>query len=142
MALSTWLLLNLVPSSIIVSRTLTGEGHTPALYTLLEQPEVDALDERVLATLDSIAVYANLTNVALSLLALAVVWLALVRGATWAFWTLLLGLSCSLCAGIGADAVVGFVFPDVNAVSGLILGVGFGLSAFGLFWRDPSSSPD
>ncbi len=141
-ALSLWLLLNLVPSAIIVVRTLTGDGHTPALYMLLDQAEVDALDERVLATLDSIAVYANSTNVALALLALAVVWLALAQRSVWAFWVLLLGFSCSFCAGIAADAVVGFVFPEVNALSGLILVAGFGFSALGIF-RDPTGgSPD
>jgi hypothetical protein len=40
--LSTWVILNLVPSMVIVINTMFLGGHTPAVYSVLTEEEVAA----------------------------------------------------------------------------------------------------
>lgn len=131
--LTVWTVLNLIPSAGIIVFTLFYDGHTPALYSLLNDKEADALPADVLSTLDSIAIFANGMNSAFCLLALFVIWKGLYRGSFWAFHGLLAGFLLALLAGIGADYEVHYAAPMVNVISGAILGLGLGLSAFGLF---------
>ena len=131
--LSMWTVFNLVPSSFILVNTMFFGGHTPALYTILGGGEVNSLSAEQLATVDSIAVYANGTNIAFCLISLVVVWMGLNRKLPWVFWGLLVGFTVALIAGVAADHAVGTVFPEVNVISALILAFGFMFSAIGLF---------
>ena len=131
--LTAWSVLNLVPSVVIVVNTLFRGGHTPALYSILTAGEVSALSPETLATLDSIAVFANGINIAFCLVALAVIWLGLYRRQVWSFWGLLAGFTAALSAGVAADYAVGTVAPWINVISGAILGGGFMLTGLGLF---------
>ena len=131
--LSFWAVMNLVPSAYIVVRVLTGTLHAPALYSLVAEDDIERLDGAVLATVDSVAVFANATNVGLCLLSLVTIWMALNRRAAWAFWAVLAGFSSALVAGIGADVLADFVFLEMNLGSVAILALGFSLAAFGLF---------
>lgn len=131
--LTLWTTLNLIPSGIIVVSTMFFGGHTPALSLRLSEDEVEALSPDVLATLDSIAVFANCTNVAFCIVALVVIWMGLYRRHRWALWALLAGFGFALLAGVGADYEVGFAAPWVNAISAGILAIGLGLAAVGLF---------
>jgi len=132
LVLSAWCGLNLLASGYILVDTLLLGGHTPALYLLLSAEEARALGPDALATVDSIAVFANGLNVGLCLIALGVIWFGVYRRVVWCFWTLLAGLAAALGAGIAADAAVGTIRPDVNVISGLILAVGFGFAGAGL----------
>lgn len=138
--LTIWTLLNLVPSSMIALSTLFFDGHTPALTLLLTPGDVETLSPEVLATLDSIAIFANLTNVAFCSLVLAIVWMGLHRRQRWAFWSLLAGFVLALLAGVGADYAVGFAAPWVNGISGAVLGLGLAIAAAGLFTRETGSA--
>lgn len=131
--LTAWAVLNLIPSFVIVLNTLFRGGHTPALYSVLSEQEVEALSTETMATLDSIAVFANGTNIAFCLVVLGTVWLGLSRRQVWAFWALLAGFTAALAAGVAADFVVGTVLPEVNVISGAILALGFACAGFGLF---------
>ncbi len=131
--LTTWAILNLIPSSIIVIHTIFRGGHTPALYSILDEQEVGALSTETLASVDSIAVFANGTNIALCLLSLFVIWMGLYRRQTWAFWGLLVSFTFALLAGVGGDYEVGYQAPIVNVISGGILALGFAISAAGIF---------
>ena len=137
--LSIWLILNFIPSSVIVVDTLFRGGHTPALYAVLTEEEVSSLSAEVLTTIDSIAVFANGTNIAFSILALPAVWMGLNRRQAWAFWVLLAGFAAALIGGTAADYVVGWKFPWVNVLSGGILACGFGCAAVGLFRNERAS---
>ena len=130
--LSVWSVLNLVPSGYIVLDTLFWGGHTPAVYAVLSEAEGEGLGAGTLATLDSIAVFANGCNIAFCLVALAVVWRGLYRRQGWAFGALVAGYAAALAAGVAADHTVGTVAPWVNAVSAAILALGLGLAGLGL----------
>ena len=139
--LSLWLIVNLAASCVVLADTLTGHGHTPALYALLSPDEVGQLDPETLSTLDSIAAFANGMNLSFSLLALAVVWLGLRRRARWAFWALLAGLLGALLAGVAGDFLVGWVAPQVNLITAVWLAAGFVCAGLGLFRHPGSSGP-
>lgn len=131
--LTVWAVLNLIPSITILVNTLFYGGHTPALYLILTKEEVGALAPHVLATLDSIAVFANGLNIAFCLVSLFTVWRGLYRRRVWAFWGLLAGFTAAVLAGVGADYEVHTAAPMVNVISGSLLGLGFAISAVGLF---------
>lgn len=134
--LTTWAALNLVLSTAIVIDTIFRGGHTPALQSILTEQEIGELSPEILATMDSIAVFANGLNVAFCLVSLFVIWEGLFRRRVWAFWGLLSGFSLALLAGIGADHEVGNVAPMVNVISGGILLLGLGFAAMDIFRRD------
>lgn len=46
--LTVWLVLNLIPSAWIVMTTVFGDGHAPALTSILSVDEVDALSPAML----------------------------------------------------------------------------------------------
>ena len=130
--LSIWTVLNLIPSGMIIVDTIFSGGHTPGLYLLLTEDEVSSLEPDVVATMDSIAVFANGLNIAFCLLALFTIWHGLRRRQRWAFWGLLAGFTFAVLAGVGADYEVGWAAPMVNVISAAILMVGFTCAAMGL----------
>lgn len=137
--ISLWLVLNLVPSLLILANTIFLDGNSPALYQLLDDQQVKALSPEIRTSINSVAVYANGLNVALCLLALFVVWLGLSQRLPWAFWGLLLAFSFAWFAGAAGDYLLGTLHPEVSILSGLILACGFTFSAFGLL-RNPGKS--
>jgi len=130
--LTIWSLLNLAASGAILSETLLGRGHTPAVYSLLNEDEVSELSPKTLATIDSIAVYANGLNIAFCLVSTVVVWAGLYRRRIWCLWGLVGGYAAALAAGVGGDYMVGTLMWEVTGISGCILAVGLGLAAVGL----------
>lgn len=131
--LSIWLILNVIPSCTILATTLSGNGHTPAINVLLDDADVANLSAETLATIDSIAVFANGLNIAFCTLAVSAVWMGLHRRIEWVFWALTAGFTCAILAGAGADFVVGTLFPHINLISLGIVTVGLGLAATALF---------
>lgn len=140
--LSLWTLLNLIPASIILVRTWFLKENVPGAYAILDEAELNALGSEALATMNSIGLFANGMLTGLCLLALPVIWLGLDRRLAWSFWALLAGFTSAWAAGFAADQAVGTVFPQVNAISAAILGLGFGCSAIGFMSRrKPERAP-
>ena len=133
--LSIWTVLNLIPSAFILVDTVFLDGHSPGFYLLLTEEEVGSLEPDVVATMDSIAVFANGLNIAFCLVSLFTIWCGLIRGQKWAFWGLLAGFTFAVLAGVGADYEVGLAAPMVNVISAGILATGFVCVAIGLFVR-------
>ena len=131
--LSIWAGLNLHPSFGILILILFQGKNAPALSVLLSEEEISGLSSDLLATVNSIAAFANGLNVAFCLLFLFAIWRGLNRKIEWVFWALLLSTVFALLAGIAGDYIVGTKFPEVNVISGLILAVGFICSAIGIF---------
>ena len=131
--LSVWSVLNLIPSSWIVVSILFRGGNAPGLYALLTQDQVRALAPDVLASANSIGVFANGLNVAYCLLFTIAVWKGLAQRIEWVFWALLASGIFALVAGVGADHTVGTQFPEVNLISALLLAVGLGCCAPSIF---------
>ena len=125
--------MNLIPSAVILANTMFLDGNSLAIYQILDDEQVEALSTDVRTSINSIAVYANGLNVALSLLALFVVQRGLNKRVPWAFWSLLVGFTTAFLAGAAGDYVLGTVHPEISIMSGAILAFGFVCSAIGLF---------
>lgn len=123
--LSLWVVVNLFASIYVVADTLLLGGHTPAITAILSVDDVSRLSSETLATIDSIAIFANGINIAFSVVSLFVIWMALIRKVRWAFWGLLGSFSVALMTGVLADYQVGSAAPEVNVISGVILLAGF-----------------
>ncbi|MCG8461415.1 MAG: hypothetical protein MI919_34465 [Holophagales bacterium] len=108
---------------------------------MLSPDEVGELDAELLATVDSIAAFANGMNLGFSLLGIAIVWLGLHRRARWAFWVLLAGLAAALLAGVAGDFLVGRVAPQVNRISAVSLAAGFVCAGLGLLRHPEGRGP-
>lgn len=132
--LTIWTLLNLVPSLWIIVSTVFLDGNSPAIYQILSTQEVKNLTSNERTSINSVAVYANGLNVAFCCAALFVIWCGLYLRSTWAFACLVSGFTFAVLAGTLGDFVLGTVHPEINAISALILAVGFFLIAKDLFW--------
>ncbi|MEM7478181.1 MAG: hypothetical protein AAF483_24605, partial [Planctomycetota bacterium] len=137
--LTVWAALNCMASVKIILETLLLNGHTPALFLLLSSADVKSLSPETLATIDSIAIFANGLNVAFCILALGLVWTGLANKQSAAFALLLAGFTAAWAAGFLADLAVGLAAPWVNIVSFLILGFGLAAAAIGFAQRTSSS---
>ncbi|WP_299531667.1 hypothetical protein [Ulvibacterium sp.] len=131
--LSVWSGLNLFPSLYVVVGILFLGEHPPGLYAILSAEDIQSMSPDMLATVDSIGLFANLSVVALNALMLIAIWKGLINRVLWVFWALLVAFIFALLAGIAADYAVNFAFPEVNLVSALILALGFIFSGIGLF---------
>jgi len=138
--LTIWSLLNFAASSVILTNTLLGRGHTPAIYLMLSEADVSQLSPKIVATIDSIAAFANGLNIAFCLLSTVVVWRGLFRGTLWCFWALMIGYTAAFGAGVAGDYMVGAFAVQVSGVSGMILAWGLGLAALGLNRLGPGAA--
>ncbi|WP_425236141.1 hypothetical protein [Ulvibacterium sp.] len=131
--LSIWSSLNFFPSLYVVIGILFLGAHPPGLYAVLVAEDIQSMSPDILATVDSIGLFANLSVAALNALILIVIWKGLINRVVWVYWALLIASIFALLAGIAADYAVNFAFPEVNLVSALILAIGFIFSGIGLF---------
>lgn len=137
--LSLWTVLNLIPSAWILLSTGFLDGDSPAITQILTAEEVATLSNKVRASINSVAVYANGLNSAFCLTAFFVIWRGLHGRSSWAFYCLVVGFSTALLAGFGSDQVLGTLHPEVNIISSLIIVFGLTFAAIGLFGqRQPS----
>ena len=130
--LTTWTALNCLASLKIVIETLLFEGHTPALFLLLSEADVRSLPSNVVATIDSIALFANGLNIAFCIVALGLVWSDFSKLRTGKLSLLLAGFTMAWLAGFMADVAVGYAAPWVNAISLAIIALGFAATGLGL----------
>jgi hypothetical protein len=86
--LTVWTGLRLVISLGILFMLLVLGKNSPALVILYGDAQGRGLDPRALATINGLAVVANASIAALSILSLIVIWAALVQREIWAFWCL------------------------------------------------------
>jgi hypothetical protein len=86
--LTIWTGLKLAVSLGVLFMLLVLGKNSPALVILYGDAQGKGLDARALATINGLAVVANASIAALSILSLIVIWAALARGAVWAFWSL------------------------------------------------------
>ena len=131
--LSIWSSLNFFPSLYVVIGILFLGKHPPGLYAILNAGDIQSMSPEMLATVDSIGLFANLSVAALNALILIAIWKGLNNRTVWAYWALLVASIFALLAGVAADYAVDFAFPEVNLISALILAVGFIFSGIGLF---------
>ncbi len=86
--LTLWMGFKLVVALSILFMLLVLGKNSPALIVLYGSMQGAGLDPRALATINGLAIVANASVAALSILSLVVIWSALMRRAVWAFWSL------------------------------------------------------
>lgn len=121
----------LLATAILIAIIVLGKN-PPILYVSLDQAEVAQLQEQVLVTFKSLAIYFNSAIVTSCLLSIFVIWAALSHGHKWAFWALLITMGLSQILAFVADFFIGNKTFVVNIVLTAIYLSGIALSWFGL----------
>jgi hypothetical protein len=124
----------LLAASILIAIVFFGKN-PPILYVSLARADIAALNEQVLKTFKSLAIYFNSAVVASCVGGLFVIWMGLARGQGWAFWALLVTAIIGQASGYIADSFIGNKTLGVNIVFTILYLLGFGLSYFGLWMK-------
>ena len=131
--LSIWSGINIFLASLILTIVVFFNGNSPLLAMVFEKPEIARLDARVISALNCLTILYNSCDVALSVLALCIIWSGLINGKKWAFWALLITIGFVEILAFVASAEVGNARWQVNVVQSVLYIVGIGLSGYSLF---------
>lgn len=131
--LSLWSLMNMLPAIGVVAYIAVLDKIHPLLPMRFPAEQIGAIDPAVLATINGMAVFANGHVFALCLIALVAIWKGLAKGVRWVFWTSLVSMSASVVAGFAASYTDQSHYYGPSIISALILAIGFGFAANGIF---------
>lgn len=131
--LSLWTGFNLVLALSILFMVLVLGKNAPCLLILYDDIRAVGMDPRALATINGLAVVFNGCAAAICALSLAVIWVPLVRGATWAFWALAGSLLFLQAVGFASDSFFAHKNLVANVISSSLLLLGFAAAAGGIF---------
>jgi hypothetical protein len=124
----------LLAAGILIAIIFFGKN-PPILYVSLARADISALNEQVLKTFKSLAIYFNSAVVASCIGGLFVIWMGLAQGQKWAFWALLITAVVGQVSGFVADSFIGNKTLGVNIVFTIVYLLGLGLSCFGLWMK-------
>lgn len=130
--LSVWSILNIVPGLISAVSILLG-NHAPAFMYLFTKSEIAALDQKVLATTDCVALLLNTLIVSFFIMVFFVIKYELKQSSKWSFWVLLFSIGIAQIASFIADSYLNNKNIIVNLISCLMMIIGFGFSAYAIF---------
>jgi hypothetical protein len=133
--LSIWSGINIFLASLILTIVVFLNGNSPILAMVFEKSEITRLDAKVIAALNSLTILYNSCDVALSVLALCIIWSGLINGKKWAFWALLITIGFVEISAFVASAPIGNARWPVNVVQSALYVVGIGLSGYSIFKR-------
>lgn len=102
---------------------------------VFEESEISRLDPRVISAVNTLAILYNSCAVAISVLALFVIWSSLIKGQRWAFWALLITIGLVEILAFIAFAPIGNQRWQVNVVLSALYVVGIGLAGYSIFKR-------
>jgi len=133
--LSIWSGINIFLASLILTIVVFHFGNSPLLVMVFEKSEISRLDAKVISALNCLTILYNSCDVALSVLALFIIWSGLINGKKWAFWALLITIGFAELLAFIASAEVGNVWLrwQVNVVQSVLYLVGIGLSGYSIF---------
>jgi hypothetical protein len=134
--LSIWSGINIFLASLILTIVVFLNGNSPILALVFEKSEIASLDAKVIASLNALTILYNSCAVALSVLALFIIWSGLINGKRWAFWALLATIGFVEILAFIASAPIGNARWQVNVVLSVLYAVGIGLSGYSLFKGD------
>jgi hypothetical protein len=134
--LSIWSGLNFLISSLILTIVVFHIGNSPILALVFEKSEIASLDAKVIASLNALTILYNSCAVALSVLALFIIWSGLINGKRWAFWALLTTIGFVEILAFIASAPIGNARWQLYVVLGALYVVGIGLSGYSIFKGD------
>jgi hypothetical protein len=133
--LSIWSGINLLLAAFILVLVVFFGEQARLLLIIFSGPEVSAHDLHVLSTVRSLVVLFNASIAAASLLALFIIWSALIHGQSWAFWALLISLGVIQLFGFTADAPLVFRTVLVNSILTALYVSGIGLAGYAIHSR-------
>ena len=133
--LSIWSGINIFLASLIVTIVVFHFGNSPLLVMVFEKSEIARLDAKVISALNCLTILYNSCDVALSVLALFIIWSGLINVKKWAYWALLITIGFLEILAFVASAEVGNVWLrwQVNVVQSVLYVVGIGLSGYSIF---------
>jgi hypothetical protein len=131
--LSLWTGFNLILALGILFMLLVLGKNAPCLLILYNDMQPVGMDPRALATINALAVVFNACAAAICALSLVVIWVALVRGAVWAFWALAGSLLFLQAAGFASDSFLSHKNLVANIVSSTLLLLGFATTGTRIF---------
>ena len=134
--LSIWSGINFLFAALILTSVVIFNGNSPILALVFEKSEIASLDAKVIASLNALTILYNSCDVALSVLALFIIWSGLINGKKWAFWALLITIGFVEILAFVASAPIGNARWQVNVVQSVLYVVGIGLSGYSLFKGD------
>lgn len=134
--LSIWSGINIFLASLILTIIIFFNGNAPILVMVFEKSEITRLDARVISSVNALAILYNSRDVALSVLALFIIWSGLINGKRWAFWALLITIGFVEILAFVASAPIGNARWQVNIIQSALYIVGIGLSGYSLFKGD------
>ena len=133
--LSIWNGLNFLISSLILTIAVFHIGNSPILALVFEKSEIASLDAKVIASLNALTILYNSCAVALSVLALFIIWSGLINGKRWAFWALLTTIGFVEILAFVASAPIGNARWQLYVVLSVLYVVGIGLAGYSIFKR-------
>ena len=133
--LSIWSGINIFLASLILTIVVFLNGNSPILVMVFEKSEIARLDAKVISALNSLTILYNSCDVALSVLALFIIWSGLINRKKWAFWALLITIGFVEISAFVASAPIGNARWQVNVVQSALYVVGIGLSGYSIFKR-------
>jgi hypothetical protein len=131
--LSIWSGINFLLAALILTLIIFLKQDAPILIMVFEESEISGLDTRVVSAVNVLAILYNSCAVAISLLALFVIWSSLINGQMWAFWVLLIAIGFVQLMCFRAFAAIGNQRWQVNVVLSALYVVGIGLAGYSIF---------
>jgi hypothetical protein len=138
--LSIWSGINFFLASLILAIVVFLNGNSPILVMVFEKSEIASLDAKVIASLNALTILYNSCAVALSVLALFIIWSGLINGKRWAFWALLITIGFVEILAFVASAPIGNARWQVNIILSALYVVGIGLAGYSIFNRRPTDA--
>ena len=120
--LSIWSGINFCLAFLILTIVVFFFGASPLPAMVFERSEIARLDAKVISALNCLTILYNSCDVALSVLALFIIWSGLNKGKRWAFWALLITIGFAEILAFVASAEVGNVWLrwQVNVVQSVL----------------------
>ena len=134
--LSIWSGINFLFAALILTSVVIFKANSPILVMVFEKSEIARLDAKVISAFNCLTILYNSCDVALSVLALFIIWSGLVNGKRWAFWALLITIGFVEILAFVASAPIGNARWQVNVVQSVLYVVGIGLSGYSIFKRE------
>ena len=133
--LSIWSGINFFFAALILTSVVIFNGNSPILALVFEQSEIASLDAKVIESLNALTILYNSCAVALSVLALFIIWSGLINGKRWAFWALLTTIGFVEILAFVASAPIGNARWQLYVVLSVLYVVGIGLAGYSIFKR-------
>lgn len=138
--LSIWGGINFLLAALILTSVVLFNGNSPLLVMVFQPTEIARLDPQVISALNCLTILYNSCAVALSILALFIIWSNLIKGEKRAFWALLITIGFVELLAFIASAEVGNARWQVNVVLSVLYVLGIGLAGYSIFRHQASGA--